>query len=123
MAGNLKLLKKMENQLYKVIEIKGKGLGCVALQDIEKGTLILEEKPQCVATVGQQFSDGSIQLDLRSVIQSFGRMSKRDQDEYLELYNKYDEVQIPDYVKESYNTLRKEAVMRFVLVNLFFTPL
>ena len=38
----------MEN-LYKVVEIKEKGLGCVALKDIKKGTLILKEKPQCVA--------------------------------------------------------------------------
>ena len=34
--------------LYKVIEIKDKGLGCVALKDLKKGTLILREKPQCV---------------------------------------------------------------------------
>ena len=34
--------------LYKVIEIKEKGLGCVALKDLKKGTLILREKPQCV---------------------------------------------------------------------------
>ena len=34
--------------LYKVIEIKDKGLGCVALKDLKKGTLILKEKPQCV---------------------------------------------------------------------------
>ena len=39
----------MENQFYKVVEIKGKGFGCVALRDIEKGTLILEEKPQCIS--------------------------------------------------------------------------
>ena len=33
--------------LYKVIEIKD-SLGCVALKDLKKGTLILKEKPQCV---------------------------------------------------------------------------
>ena len=37
----------MKNPLYKEVKIQGKGLGCLALQDIEKGTLILEEKPQC----------------------------------------------------------------------------
>ena len=34
--------------LYKVIDIQGKGFGCVATQDIPKGTLILAEKPQIV---------------------------------------------------------------------------
>ena len=67
-----------------------------------------------MANVGQKCSDGSIPLDLRSVIQSFGRMSKKDQAEYLELSNKYEKIPIPDSVKESYITLRKEAVMRFV---------
>ena len=32
---------------YQVIPIEGKGLGCVALKDIEIGTIILKEKPQC----------------------------------------------------------------------------
>ena len=32
---------------YQVIPIKGKGLGCIALKDIKKGTIILQEKPQC----------------------------------------------------------------------------
>ena len=67
-----------------------------------------------MANVGQKCSDGSIPLDLRSVIQSFGRMSKKDQAEYLELSNKYEKIPVPDSVKESYMTLRKEAVMRFV---------
>ena len=39
------------SSVYKVTEIEGKGLGCVATVDIEKGTLILTENPQiCVAT-------------------------------------------------------------------------
>ena len=68
----------MENPHYKVVKIEGKGLGCVALKDIEIGTLILKEKPQCVRS-------GSID----SVIQSFERMSKSDQSEYLNLHNAY----------------------------------
>ena len=39
----------MENNLYKVDKIEGKGVGCIALQDIKPGTLILKEVPQCVA--------------------------------------------------------------------------
>ena len=37
----------MENQiLYKVVNIEGKGMGCVALKDIKPGTIILNEVPQ-----------------------------------------------------------------------------
>ena len=50
-------------------------MGCVALKDIEIGTLILKEKPQCIA------------LTPAGVIQSFEHMSKSDQDEYMKLYN------------------------------------
>ena len=32
---------------YHIVPIAGKGLGCVALKDIQKGTIILQEKPQC----------------------------------------------------------------------------
>ena len=34
------------SSLYKVTEIEGKGLGCVAILDIEKGSLILNESSQ-----------------------------------------------------------------------------
>ena len=37
------------NRLYRVVKIEGKNLGCVALKDIPKGTLILQERPQCIA--------------------------------------------------------------------------
>ena len=52
-------------------------MGCIALEDIEIGTLILKEKPQCIAST----PDG--------LIQSFKRMSKSDQDEYMKLYNAF----------------------------------
>ena len=69
----------MENpNYYKVVKIEGKGMGCVALKDIEIGTLILKEKPQCVR---------SGCLNIESVIQSFEMMSKNDQSEYLKLHN------------------------------------
>ena len=73
---NCQMDENVEN-LYKVVKIDGKGLGCVALKDIEIGTLILKEKPQCVRSG----------CSLDSVIQSFERMSKTDQAEYLKLHN------------------------------------
>ena len=43
----LNSIKKMENQIvYKVVNIEGKGMGCVALKDIKPGTIILNEVPQ-----------------------------------------------------------------------------
>ena len=38
------------SSVYKVTEIEGKGLGCVATVDIEKGSLILTENPQICAS-------------------------------------------------------------------------
>lgn len=32
--------------MYKVVNIEGKGMGCVALKDIKPGTIILNEVPQ-----------------------------------------------------------------------------
>ena len=37
---------KMKSSLYDIVELDGKGVGCIASQDIEKGTVILHEKPQ-----------------------------------------------------------------------------
>ena len=47
----------MENQLYEVVEVEGKNLGCVALKDVKKGTLILKEKPQFSYIEGASESD------------------------------------------------------------------
>ena len=49
--------------IYRVVNIEGKGSGCIALQDLKKGTLVLDEKPQCIA---KKHPDGS--RDLKSVI-------------------------------------------------------
>ena len=73
---HLQMIEVVEN-LYEVVKIDGKGLGCVALKDIEIGTLILKEKPQCLGSTPD------------NVIESFECMSKCDQEEYLKLYNAY----------------------------------
>ena len=42
------LQRRSMDSLFQITKIhQGKGLGCVALNDIKKGTLILREKPQC----------------------------------------------------------------------------
>ena len=67
-------------------------MGCIALEDIEPGTLILKEKPQCSPKIGpMDVADGLHSLDdhLCSLVDSFLSMNKDDQKEYLALYNKY----------------------------------
>ena len=36
----------MQINVFEIVEIEGKGVGFVASKDIEKGTVILREKPQ-----------------------------------------------------------------------------
>ena len=72
--------------VYKVTEIEGKGLGCIATEDIRKGSLILNENPQiCENTEEKSWSSKWI----KSLLKSFNQMSKGDQLEYMTLSNKY----------------------------------
>ena len=87
------------NTIFKVEEVKGKHFGCVATEDIQKGTIILQEKPQCIANWS-----GSRLKKFENVIEAFKKMSKCDQDNYLKLYNKFTESQtlnseIKDWIK------------------------
>ena len=68
------------NEYSHVVQIEGKGLGCVALKDIKKGTLIVKEKASIIVkntndklVMGQQILD------------SFFSMTKDDQEEFLKL--------------------------------------
>ena len=80
----------MMSSVYKVTEIKGKGLGCVAIVDIKKGSLILDENPQICPDIKEELlSSGWI----KSLMKSFYEMSKADQDEYMTLHNKFNNFQ------------------------------
>ena len=70
------------NNLYNVVPITGKNLGCVALKDIKMGTLILQEYPQCKPNKN----------DLSTLLNSFKQMDKSSQEEYLQLYNRFVEL-------------------------------
>ena len=98
------------SSVYKVTEIEGKGLGCVATTDIEKGSLILTENPQiCGSTEEQEESSNWI----KSLLKSFKRMRKAEQLEYMALHNKYNnfqDSQIVDYHVEQID-LFKEKIM------------
>jgi len=78
------------SNIYKVTEIEGKGLGCVATADIEKGSLILTENPQiCGNTEEKTWSSKWI----KSLLKSFKQMKKADQLEYMALHNKWNNFQ------------------------------
>ena len=76
--------------IYKVIEIEGKGLGCVAAVDIEKGSLILTENPQICGNTEEK--EGNSKW-IKSLLKSLKRMKKADQHEYMALHNKYNNFQ------------------------------
>ena len=79
-------LKNNMNNLYKFEKIDGKGFGCIALKDIKKGTLILEEKPQC-ACVNDIGSEEKWTSELFSrLLKNFYTMSPSDQSEFLKLH-------------------------------------
>ena len=76
--------------VYKVTEIGGKGLGCVAISDIKKGSLISMEEPQlCVETEEREGSS----MMIKSLLKSFYEMSKAHQHEYMTLHNKFNNLQ------------------------------
>ena len=73
------------SSVYKVTEIEGKGLGCIALVDIQKGSLILNENSKMCADIKEV--DGSSKW-IKSLLKSFNQMSKADQLEFMALHDK-----------------------------------
>ena len=85
------------SSLYKVTEIEGKGLGCVAISDIKKGSLILMENPQlCFVTEERKGSS----MWIKSLLKSFYEMSKAHQHEYMTLHNKFNNLQFLQSMSE-----------------------
>ena len=69
---------------YHIVPIAGKGLGCVALKDIQKGTIILQEKPQCAPE-----DCANLPEDARSipdVLKAFHRVGERSFKYYISGY-------------------------------------
>ena len=79
------------------MNLKGKGLGCVASKTIEKGALILSENPQIRGRNSEELTDETKWI--KTLVQSFNRMNKADQIDYLALHSKYDDIQTlpPDF--------------------------
>ena len=71
--------------LYKVDNIEGKNLGCIALKTIKRGTLIVQEKLVCCHF-------GEIKSSWIPIWNSYNNMSQSDRLEYDKLYNRYKEI-------------------------------
>ena len=99
------------DSLYKVVAIEGKDLGCIAIKDIKKGTLLLQEKPQMVPSL----------TDLKSVITTYNQMSDVHKEEFLKLHNRFhDQNVLNDQDKDMFNTINSWIEMNedFIMVNM-----
>ena len=70
------------SQFYQVVEIEGKGLGCVATKGIKRGTLILREKAQIFDNGNGNFGSKPW---IKGLVKSFNEMTKSNQEDQIEL--------------------------------------
>ena len=125
------------SELYHLAPTVEKGLGCFATEDIIKGTMILKETPQCVLGSGEdqrffkihgknvplnfEAANQIMESDMKwieNVMSAFNGMITIDQEEYLKLYDKYEELfdlTFTDGVKVS---VKKENVGSTINVDL-----
>ena len=73
------------SDLYKIEKIDGKGVGWIAQKDIERGTLLLNEKPQICDNGGDPWKGNPEWIN--SVMKSFNQLSDANQKEFLTLHN------------------------------------
>ena len=101
----------VEKNVYKVIEIRGKSLGCVATHDIPKGTLILVEKPQIVLDHNYGAQVYVLSNLRKNVCEAFFLMSKEDGKEYLNLANSYkEENDLNDRMKQKLEMFKESGM-------------
>ena len=85
--------------LYEFKKIEGKGFGCVAVKAIKKGTVILQEAPQCVAKGVENCPRfNPTQSGLRefglNIMSAFNGMCQHDREAFLKLRNKFKDEEI-----------------------------
>lgn len=81
---------KMEQKLFRVTGIEGKGLGCVAQRDIKRGTLILMEKPCLLQNANLKILDKEYFDD---AFQSYEKMDNEQKDQFFKLANNYKQIE------------------------------
>ena len=80
-----------DSLLFKEENVPGKGVGCVAMKNIKKGTLVLRETPQLYFPEQKEGSSlDAYRENAEAVIEGFTRMSRDDQRKYLELCNNFE---------------------------------
>ena len=85
--------------LYEFKKIEGKGFGCVAVKAIKKGTVILQEAPECVAKGVENFPRfNPTQSGLRefglNIMSAFNGMCQQDKEAFLRLRNEFKDEEI-----------------------------
>ena len=73
---------------------------CVALEDIKKGTLIVNSTKEMVPEGNPIGSPYDVQKFLMNIVKAFKKMKKSDQEEFLTLHNKYEDEEILQLVPE-----------------------
>jgi len=116
-------------QLFEIKEVEGKGLGWVATKNIKRGTVIFKEKPQLALNCcsEEQMKSGNMDIEfspdlVEKVMSAFNGMNKSDQEEFLTLYNKYDNIQHLPATKQLGIRNRLEWRKSLVLNNLLEVP-
>jgi len=88
--------------LFRLEEVPGKGIGCLANQDIEKGALVLRETPQFSMTHSTCDSQ-----EADNIINAFKKMSTAEQEAYMKLHDGFDQD------KSNWTTQKKWIYQRF----------
>ena len=81
--------------LYQEENVLGKGIGCIAIENIKKGTLVIRERPQLLVSGEEISRDPKIPIVQKfaqiaeGAINCFLEMSREDQENYMKLHNTY----------------------------------
>ena len=88
------------NGIYKVVQIKRKGLGCIATQDIKRKTLILKEEAQIeTPNRNPRNKEHAKEMVKANIEIAVGCMSKKDKEEFEKLHDNF-EAALPEEFKE-----------------------
>ena len=103
----------MEEKLFLVVNIEGKGLGCIAKKNIEEGTLILREKPCLLLQPGLK---NSKYFD--NAFESYEKMDNDQKDKFFQLANCYDSpiLSLTNYLKENQKPYSEEIAQKVIQI-------
>jgi len=77
-----------KDRLFKLVKVRGKGLGYIALQDIEPGTLLISEPPVLIVFLMGGVLSSAASID---VTRQFCEKSPTERKEIMSLFNKYED--------------------------------